>query len=95
MSASAELAPNGPPDVATPAASPGYLSGPVVLATAARLGAWLASWTDQPFRLGTTVVAVKHAHVREMLARDLDFRIGPVNALRIEDVIPTAFIFDL
>ena len=52
----------------------------------ARFGAWVAGWWSKPFRIGKRVVAVRHADVTAVLARDLDFRIGPVNAARIEAV---------
>lgn len=76
--------------IATPAGAGGLLnsllSGPAVPAAAAGLGAWAAAWLGRPFRLGRTVVAARHADVLELLGRDLDFRIAPVNAARIEAV---------
>ncbi len=46
----------------------------------------VASALGRPIRFGTNVIAIRHADVAELLARDLDFRIGPVNAARIEAV---------
>lgn len=79
-----------PGSIATPSGSNGFLasllSGPAVPAAAARLGAWLAARRGKPIRLGTKVLVARHAHVMEVLHRDLDFRIGPVNQERIEAV---------
>lgn len=82
---------NSPPsDIATPPASPGLLgrllTGPGLPGAAARLGAKLAARKGKPWRFGTTVIAARHADVREILARDLDFRIAPINAGRIDEV---------
>ena len=55
-------------------------------ALAARLGAWFAALWGQPIRLGGRVIVARHCQVLELLARDLDFRIAPVNASRIEAV---------
>src|SRR5262245_60972976 len=57
-----------------------------LLALSARLGAWLASIKGAPFSFGSNVIAARHADVTEILARDLDFLIAPVNASRIEAV---------
>lgn len=53
---------------------------------AARLGAKLAARKGKPWRVGTTVIAARHADVRELLSRDLEFLIAPVNAGRIDEV---------
>lgn len=53
---------------------------------AARLGARLARSLRGPVRVGRTVIAVRYADVFEMLSRDLDFRIGPINAKKIDEV---------
>jgi cytochrome P450 len=53
---------------------------------AARLGAWLADLWGDPIRIGSKVIVARHAHVSEMLARDLEFRIAPINDARIEAV---------
>lgn len=77
-------------DIATPPAAPGLLgrllSGQILPATAARLGARLAARKGAPWRVGTTVIAARHHDVCEVLSRDLDFRIAPVNARRMEEV---------
>jgi cytochrome P450 len=77
-------------DIATPLSSPGLLArlltGQRVPAAAARLGARLAASRGRPWRFGTTVIAARHADVRELLSRDLDFVIAPVNAGRIDEV---------
>ena len=75
---------------ATPEGAPGglarLLSGQPIPAAAARIGARLAQSRGRPWRVGTTVIAARHADVREMLERDLDFLIAPVNSGRIEEV---------
>lgn len=82
--------PEPPPDVATPVTKPGFVaglfSGQATPAFAARLGASLGSLLARPFRIGATVVAARHADVLELLSRDLDFRIAPVNATKIDEV---------
>src|SRR5258708_29163841 len=76
--------------IATPSGSGGFLAtlfaGPTALALAARLGAWLAALWGDPIRFGSKVIVARHAHVSELLARDLEFRIAPVNGARIEAV---------
>ena len=72
--------------MAAKSGSPGLFSGPALPALAARFGARLAALTGKPFRFRSTVVAARHAHVTEMLSRDLDFRIAPINAARMEAV---------
>jgi cytochrome P450 len=80
----------GSADIATPPSAGGFfatlLSGPTVPALAARLGAWLADLWGDPIRVGSKVIVARHAHVSEMLARDLEFRIAPINDERIEAV---------
>jgi cytochrome P450 len=73
-------------DIATPRSKPSLLSKPFLPSLAARIGAWLAARLGCVLRFGDTVVVVRHADVREVLARDLDFCIGPINAVRIEEV---------
>lgn len=73
-------------DITTPRSKPGLLTSRHVLALAARLGAWLASFSARPLRIGKTVIVARHADVRQLLERDLDFRIAPINAGRIEEV---------
>ncbi len=78
-------APPSPPgaDIRTPSSRPSLLLGQTVSGTAARLG---ARWLRKPVRLGRTVLVAGHRDVEEVLRRDLDFRIAPVNAGRIEEV---------
>jgi cytochrome P450 len=76
-------------DVATPPGSGGLLAlllrSPTLPALAARLGAKLATWCD-PIRFGDFVFVARHAHVLEVLHRDLDFLIAPINEKRIVEV---------
>ncbi len=82
---------SGAPDVvnhnvATPPSSASALSEQRLPALAARLGAALAAAWGGPIRIGTKVIVARHGDVREVLARDLDFRIAPINDARIEAV---------
>lgn len=78
-----------PADIATPAGG-GVLarltSGPAVPALAAHIGAWIAARLGKPLRVGSYVIATRYADVREVLSRDLDFRIAPINEARIDAV---------
>jgi cytochrome P450 len=69
-------------EIRTPASRASLLQ-PGPAGVAAWLGARLLS---KPLRLGKTVLAARHRDVSEVLRRDLDFRIAPVNAGRIEQV---------
>lgn len=69
--------------IRTPARSGWTLLTPAVADFAARLGVRLLS---RPLRIGRTAIAARYEHVREILDRDLDFRIAPVNAARIDAV---------
>lgn len=83
-------------DVTTPLdGRPGLLAGPRVPALAARAGAALGSLLGRPVRLFGTVVAARHADVLELLARDLDFRIGPVNEAKIDAVNGGPFVLGM
>jgi cytochrome P450 len=77
-------------DIATPVGSGGFvahlISEQPLPAAAARLGARIAAIWGKPVRLGTKVVVARHDHVMEVLSRDLDFLIAPVNQPRIEEV---------
>ena len=77
-------------EIVTPATSGSFfatlLSAQPLPALAARFGAWLAALWGRPIRVGSRVLVARHSHVVELLARDLDFRIGPINADRIEAV---------
>jgi len=78
------------PDVATPLGAGGIIATLLreqfLPALVARFGSWLAESWGRPFRFGTIVIAARHADVTEILARDLDFLIAPINAARIEAV---------
>lgn len=76
--------------VATPLGKPSGFAG---LLTARRLPYWaaligivLARLWGRPWRIGSTVIAVQHSDVSEGLARDLDFRIKPVNAPKFDQI---------
>ena len=56
------------------------------LSFGARLALRLTSLAGGPLRLGSNVIAVRHGDVSQVLARDLDFLIAPINAARIEAV---------
>jgi cytochrome P450 len=81
---------NAPPDVATPPGAggiiPTLLQGQFLPALLARLGSWLAESWGRPFRFGKIVIAARHADVTDVLARDLDFLIAPINATRMNAV---------
>jgi cytochrome P450 len=62
------------------------VSGPLVPALVARLGARVAAWWGDPVRFGNTVIVARHANVMEVLHRDLDFLIAPVNEKRVVEV---------
>lgn len=53
---------------------------------AARIGIGLAHLWGRPFRIGRTIIAARHGDVQDGLARDLDFRIEPVNAPRFDQI---------
>jgi len=78
-------------DLEIPPSRGSVVLGPTVSGLAARLGVRLLS---RPLRLGRTVIAARHADVSEILRRDLDFRIAPINAERIE-AVNDAFILGM
>jgi cytochrome P450 len=73
-------------NIATPPAKLSFLAKPEVLALAARIFACFSSWTQKPLRIGDKVIVGRHADAVDVLSRDLEFRIGPVNAAKIEAV---------
>jgi cytochrome P450 len=73
-------------DIATPPAKATFLAKPGVLALAARIFAYFSSWSQKPLRIGNKIIVGRHADAMEVLSRDLEFRIGPVNAEKIEAV---------
>lgn len=84
-------------DIVTPVRSPGpigvFLQGPrVASAAAAFLGMVCRS---KPRRLGKRVFAARHAHVAELLRRDLDFGIAKVNETKIVEVNEGPFILGM
>jgi cytochrome P450 len=86
-------------DVATPAGNGGFLvglsSGQKVPALAARIGASIGSFLGRPIRIGNKVIAARHADVLDLLARDLDFRIAPVNETKIDAVNGGPFVLGM
>ena len=80
----------GSPSIATPAGLPKGLARLFTfrrgMRIASRLGIALARWWGKPFRFGNVVVAVRHSDVTEVLARDLDFHIQPVDGPRFDQV---------
>jgi cytochrome P450 len=77
-------------DIATPPAKRSglarFLSEPSVLAFAARAFAIFSSWYQKPLRIGDKVIVGRHADAVDVLSRDLEFRIGPINAAKIDAV---------
>jgi cytochrome P450 len=86
-------------DVATPDGNGGFLvgllSGQRIPALAARIGASIGSFLGRPIRFGSQVIAARHADVLELLARDLDFRIAPINETRINAVNGGPFVLGM
>jgi len=76
--------------IATPPAKlnlfTGLLLKPGVLAFAARAFAMFSAWYGKPLRLGNKVIVGRHADAMDVLSRDLEFRIGPINAAKINAV---------
>jgi len=62
---------------------------------AARIGSAIASLLGRPVRIFGKVVVARHADVTEMLARDLDFRIAPVNEAKIDAVNGGPFVLGM
>lgn len=76
--------------IATPSGPPKGLAKLLTWRTlpllAARIGIRLARSRGKPVRLGKTVIAVRHRHVREALERDLDYLVGPVYGERFDTI---------
>jgi cytochrome P450 len=87
------------PGVATPAGSGGFVaglfSGQKIPALAAKIGASIGSFLGRPIRIGNKVIAARHADVLDLLSRDLDFRIGPVNETKINAVNGGPFVLGM
>lgn len=79
-------------DIRTPPSKPGLLQSIAVPHLLAWLGVRLLR---HPLRLGKLMIVAKHRDVQELLRRDLDFRIGPVNARRIGEVNGGPFILGM
>jgi cytochrome P450 len=62
------------------------LANPMLADLAARAGASFAARSGGPWRFGNTVLVASHSQIREVLSRDLDFCIAPINARRINEV---------
>lgn len=71
------------PDIATPAGKPRGLGGLLLTRGftlwASRLAAHVAKWVGKPLKIGNLVLAMRYNDVRDVLARDLDFIIKPIN----------------
>ena len=80
------------PDIRTPRSRPGLLQSIALPHLLAWLGVRLLR---HPLRLGKLMIVAKHRDVRELLQRDLDFQIGPVNARRINEVNGGPFILGM
>lgn len=52
----------------------------------ARVLAWIGRRIGRPVRLGGTVLVIRHADAREVLDRDLDFNVQPVNGPRMDEI---------
>jgi cytochrome P450 len=62
---------------------------------AARIGASIGSLLGRPIRIGSQVIAARHADVLELLARDLDFCIAPINEAKIDAVNGGPFVLGM
>jgi cytochrome P450 len=72
-----------------------FVGGRLLPDLAGRIGARLARWYGKPFRFLRWVIAARHAHAVELLGRDLDFGIAPVNAVKIDEVNAGPFILGM
>lgn len=52
----------------------------------AHIGIWFARRLGRPLRLGRLVIVARYKDVRAVLARDLDFRIAPINAAHFDAI---------
>jgi cytochrome P450 len=83
-----------PSDIASPRIVPPFLQKPALLAFAARFFAWFSRWWQKPLRFFDLVIVGRHADAVDVLSRDLEFRIGPINAAKI-DAVNGPFILGL
>ena len=88
LPAPADPAPDG--GFATPAGGGGaialLLKNRLLAWWAARVLAWLGRRIGRPLTLKGTVLVIRHADAREVLDRDLDFLVGPVNDPRMDGI---------
>jgi cytochrome P450 len=77
-------------DIATPQARltglAKLLNNPSVLAFGARAFAIFSRWWQKPLRIGDKVIVGRHCDAVDVLSRDLEFRIGPINEEKIDAV---------
>jgi cytochrome P450 len=77
-------------DIATPKTKLSGLarfsSNPSVLALAAHAFALFSRWWQKPLRIGDKVIVGRHCDAVDVLSRDLEFRIGPINGAKIDAV---------
>src|SRR5215470_9990200 len=83
-----------PSDIASPRVAPPFLQKPALLAFAARAFAWFSRWWQKPLRFFDFVIVGRHVDAVDVLSRDLEFRIGPINAAKI-DAVNGPFILGL
>ena len=83
-----------PSDIASPRVALPFLQKPALLAFAARFFAWFSRWWQKPLRFFDLVIVGRHADAVDVLSRDLEFRIGPINAAKI-DAVNGPFILGL
>ncbi len=76
--------------VATPEGKLGGLSGLItqraLLAVVAKWGIGWSRRTGRPLSFGNTIIAARYQDAQEVLARDLDFTIAPINAKAFETI---------
>jgi cytochrome P450 len=77
-------------DIRTPSGTGGFFASLIaeqpLPALAARIGACFAALWGKPIRVGSRVIVARHAQIVELLTRDLDFGIAPINESRIDAV---------
>ncbi len=83
-----------PSDIASPRVAPPLIQKPWLLAFSARVFAWFSRWWQKPLRFFDLVIVGRHADAVDVLSRDLEFRIGPINAAKI-DAVNGPFILGL
>jgi cytochrome P450 len=77
-------------DFATPPGRPGGFGILLTLRRLPYLAAWiaigLARLFGRPFRIGSKIIVARHADVTEVLGRDLDFRLRPINGPKFDQI---------